>query len=340
MNENPSIETEATFPEETGGIGDFRFIGVGRLCVFAAAFAALCAGFFPAILEWVALALAEDLHSHVILIPVVSGYLLVTGRKELAWDSRPAPWLGWSLVLLASATIAWSLMVRHSWSPVDLVALKMGAWVVSLWGIGFLFLGVRWMRSALFPMSFLLFMIPLPDAAVRYLEEFLMVASAMLSESVFNAGGIPVFRTGQVLELPGIVLKVAQECSGIRSTWVLFITSVLAAHLFLPTTTRGLILVGVVVPLGILRNAVRIFVIGWLCVEYGPEMIHHWIHRKGGPLFFGASLVPLFLLAWMLRGKRKKEDCENLNGDERNTQMPTGTLGGLDGQVEGDAERR
>lgn len=306
MNDNPAVETEASIPEETGSAKDIRSIGVRRLWALAAAFATLCAGFFPAIREWVGLAMMEDLHSHVILIPVVSGYLLVTGRKQLAWASRPAPWLGGALVFLALATLAWTLMVRPAWSVVDTVAVKMGAWLVALWGIGFLFLGVRWMRSALFPMAFLLFMIPLPDAAVWHLEEFLMVASAILSESVFNWGGIPVFRTGQVLEIPGISLVVAQECSGIRSTWVLFITSVVAAHLFLPTTTRGLILVGAVVPLGVLRNAVRIFVIGWLCVEYGPEMIHHWIHRKGGPLFFGASLVPLFLLAWALRWRKKR----------------------------------
>lgn len=306
MNENPTVETEATYLERVANADDIPSIGVWRFGALAAAFAALCIGFFPAIREWIGLALAEDLHSHVILIPVVSGYLLVTGKKELAWASRPTPWLGGGLVLLATATIGWSLLARPDWSAVDLVALKMGSWLVALWGIGFLILGLRWMRSALFPMAFLLFMIPLPDAAVWHLEEFLMVASAILTESVFDWGGIPVFRTGQVLEIPGIVLQVAQECSGIRSTWVLFITSVVAAHLFLPTTARGLMLVGAVIPLGILRNAVRIYVIGWLCVEYGPEMINHWVHRKGGPLFFAASLVPLFLLAWVLRCKKSR----------------------------------
>lgn len=324
MSENPAIESEASFPEEAGRVDDFRSIGVGRLWAIAAAFATLCAVLFPAIRDWVGLALAEDLHSHVILIPVVSGYLLATGRKELGWSSRPAPWLGGALVLLAALIIAWALIARPAWSVVDLVALKMGAWVVALWGIGFLFLGVVWMRSALFSMAFLIFMIPLPDVAVWQLEEFLMVTSAILSESVFNWGGIPVFRTGQVLEIPGIVLVVAQECSGIRSTWVLFITSVVAAHLFLPTTKRGLLLVGAVVPLGILRNAVRIYVIGWLCVKYGPEMIHHWIHRKGGPLFFGASLIPLFLLAWALRGKGKTDDAKNQKGAKPNAQERIG----------------
>lgn len=70
MNENPAVETDAAFPEETGKAGDFRSIGVARLWFLASAFTLLCAGFFPVVGEWLALALAEDLHSHVILIPV------------------------------------------------------------------------------------------------------------------------------------------------------------------------------------------------------------------------------------------------------------------------------
>ncbi len=304
---NQSTLSDEVAPDQSAADSRFWRTDKGKLWGAVTGSIALSIAFAGVIHQWVLLAMREDSHSHVILIPVVSAYLLVTGRKELAWKSRPTLWVGGALALLALATLAWSLTARPAWSAVDLVALQIGAWLVGQWGIGFLFLGAGWMRSALFPMAFLSFMIPLPDAVVWHLEEFLMVASAIISETVFNWGGIPVFRTGQVLELPGIVLEVAQECSGIRSTWVLLITSVVAAHLFLPTTTRSLILVGAVVPLGILRNAVRIFVIGWLCVEYGPEMIHHWIHRKGGPLFFGASLVPLFLLAWALRAKRGAE---------------------------------
>ncbi len=35
-------------------------------------------------------------------------------------------------------------------------------------------------------------------------------------------------------------------------------------------------------------------------------MIDSPIHRRGGPLFFALSLVPLFLLAWWLRGQEQK----------------------------------
>ena len=113
-------------------------------------------------------------------------------------------------------------------------------------------------------------------------------------------------RQGTVFELPGIVLQVAQECSGIRSSWVLFITSLLASHLFLRTRWRKIVLVAFVIPLGILRNGFRILVIGLLCVHVGPYMIDSPIHHQGGPLFFALSLVPLFLLLWWLRRQEQR----------------------------------
>ena len=60
-------------------------------------------------------------------------------------------------------------------------------------------------------------------------------------------------------------------------------------------------LVAAVIPLGILRNGLRILFIGLLCVHVGPEMIHSVFHRRGGPPFFVLSLIPLFVLLWWLR---------------------------------------
>jgi len=59
-------------------------------------------------------------------------------------------------------------------------------------------------------------------------------------------------------------------------------TSILAANLFLKTRWRRFALVAFAIPLAILRNGFRILVIGLLCVNAGPQMIHSLIHRRGG----------------------------------------------------------
>jgi len=152
-----------------------------------------------------------------------------------------------------------------------------------------------------FPVTFLIFTVPLPDAATKWLEEALVVASAEAAALLFSVSGTPFVREATLFQLPRISLRVAQECSGIHSSWVLFITSLLASHLFLRTGWRRVVLVALVIPLGILRNGFRILVIGLLCVHVGPQMIDSSIHRRGGPLFFALSLVPLLLLLLWLR---------------------------------------
>jgi exosortase C (VPDSG-CTERM-specific) len=180
------------------------------------------------------------------------------------------------------------------------------AFVSSVAAGGFLFLGSKWMAAAAFPVAFLIFLVPLPDAAVNWLENASALASADAAALFFKLSGTPLERHGAVLGLPGVVLQVAQECSGIRSSWVLFITSLLASHLFLKTLWRKALLVAFVIPLGILRNGFRILVIGLLCVHVGPHMIDSPIHHRGGPLFFALSLVPLFLLLWWLRRRERR----------------------------------
>jgi exosortase len=148
-------------------------------------------------------------------------------------------------------------------------------------------------------------MIPLPDAAIYRIETASVFASADVSAWLFRATGTPLLRDGTILALPGIVLRVAQECSGIHSSWVLFITSLVASHLFLHSPWRRLILVTFVIPLAIVRNSFRILVIGLLCVHVGPHMIDSVIHHRGGPIFFALSLIPLvLLLAWLRRQER------------------------------------
>jgi exosortase C (VPDSG-CTERM-specific) len=246
----------------------------------------------------------QEIHSHILLIPFVSAYLIYIRRSSLPRDYDFSP--GWAMIPLVAGGVALAAAVvfgvfGHSLSHNDYLTLIALSFVSFLAAGGFFFLGRKWMTSVAFPFAFLLFMVPLPDHAIDFLETASKLASAESANMFFNLTGTPVLRNGTFFELPDITLQVAQECSGIRSSWVLFITSLLAANLFLRSSWRRAVLVAAVIPLGILRNGFRILVIGLLCVNFGPEMIHSVLHKRGGPIFFVLSLIPLFLLLWGLR---------------------------------------
>jgi exosortase C (VPDSG-CTERM-specific) len=251
-------------------------------------------------------AAGSDLHSHILLVPFIAGYLLYNQRGSLPASGLRS--IGGTVLLggIGVAALAAGLAWRGSVSVNDELAMMALAFVSFVAAGGYQFMGTRWMAAAAFPFAFLCFIVPLPDAAVNWLERTSALASAEAAAMYFSMAGTTLVRHGTVFELPGIVLEVAQECSGIRASWVLFITSVLASHLFLKSSWRRIALVAFVIPLGILRNGFRVFVIGVLCIHIGPHMIDSVIHRQGGPFFFALSLVPLFFLLWWLRHQERR----------------------------------
>jgi exosortase C (VPDSG-CTERM-specific) len=246
----------------------------------------------------------SSLHSHILLIPFVSGYLLYLRRDQLPKEGVAD--LPFGIVLLACGL---GVFLFTHWlafagrAPADnyYFVLLTTSFLCYLVAGGFFFFGRAWMRAAAFPLAYLIFMVPMPDAMADALETASKYASAEVANVLFHLSRTPFLRAGLVFQLPNITIEVAQECSGIRSSWVLLMTSIVAANLFLKTPWRRFALVAFVIPLAILRNGFRILVIGLLCVNVGPQMIHSVIHRRGGPVFFALSLIPLFLLLWWLR---------------------------------------
>ena len=264
-------------------------------------FVAATTAFSSSIVRLMMYASSSELLSYIPLVPFVTCMLLFAQRHSLPRERHTS--IAGALIVTvvgigaASAAIAF----RGRLSMNDDLALLTTAYACIVVAGGFLFFGSTWMTAALFPMAFLAFMIPLPDAIVASFERVSVMASADVAAWFFTATGTPLLRDGTHLALPGIVLVVAQECSGIHSSWILFITSLLAAWLFIESGWRRAFLVAFVLPLAIVRNAFRILVVGLLCVHVGPQMIDSPIHRRGGPLFFALSLIPLFAAMWWLR---------------------------------------
>ncbi|MEP7072003.1 MAG: exosortase/archaeosortase family protein [Verrucomicrobiota bacterium] len=264
----------------------------------------MAAAFSVPLYQLFRLATHSNLHSHIFLIPLVTCYLLWIERERL--PSHYVSATGWATLVGLLGVVATALALflpRRGFaiSDSDYLSLMAFALVCFVNLAGFLFKGRKWMWAAAFPMAFLIFFVPMPDAVADYLENASKLASADVANAFFAVTGTPVLRNGPIFVLPGITIEVAKECSGIRSSYVLFITSLLASYLFLRSPWRRTILVAAVIPLGLLRNGFRILVIALLCVHIGPHMINSAVHRRGGPFFFVASLVPLFAIIWWLR---------------------------------------
>ena len=304
---NETVATPSVVVQRTGVQAAWRALERPsrlRLLGLAGSLGVLTLLFVRPLAQLLDLALQNELHSYIPLVPLISAYLLYN-RPRAVCPYGTSIGAAANVAAAGVAALVASIQFQDRLNVNDELSLSMVAYVSFIGASGFLFLGSDRMRAAAFPVGFLVFMVPLPDVAVTWLELKLVAASADAAALLFTWTGTPLFRQGTLLTLPGIVLEVAQECSGIRSTVVLFMTSVLASNLFLQSTGRRVALVAVVIPLAIVRNAFRILVIGLLCVYVGPHMSDSVIHRRGGPLFFALSLIPLSLfLLWLRRYDR------------------------------------
>ena len=269
--------------------------------VFSAAALILC--FSVPLYRWAQFALQSSLYSYVLLVPFVSIYLYaMTSKRPPAPFSSPR---SLAVILISTGLLAISSFAIAAVSGAkllqqDSLALTTLSFVLLLAGICVLALDKISLRRAAFPLLFLLFMVPFPVAMEQAIERALQYGSAPPAFWFFQLAGTPVFRQDLVFGLPGMTLQIAPECSGIRSTIVLFITSLIAGHLFLQSPWKRTILTLAVIPLALLRNGFRVFVIGELCVHISPQMIDSPIHHQGGPIFFALSLIPFSILVFYL----------------------------------------
>jgi|SRR5262245_16139239 len=307
LSSQETAARESMIPKQTGSSSEVTALAhrkVWRLWSGACFAILLLAAFAHPLLTLMKYAAGSALFSYILLVPFVSAYLLYLRRDQLPKDYTvefPLAILSLAIGLGALGLTYWLNIGRQGLTDSDYLAVVTVSFLGCLAAGGFFFLGCAWMRAAAFPLIYLIFMVPMPDALTQALEAASKYASAEVANILFHLSGTPFLRDGVIFQLPNITIQVAQECSGIRSSVVLLMTSAVAANLFLRTPWRRFALVALVVPLAILRNGFRILVIGLLCVNAGPEMIHSPIHRRGGPLFFMLSLIPFFLVLWLLR---------------------------------------
>jgi exosortase len=247
------------------------------------------------------LSFQDENSSHILVIPFISAGLIFLRRKRIFGVSNSGARLG-ILLLLATALLWYCL--KASLFPLDNSArLSLAASLMVLgWIAGFiLFYGTSAFREASFPLLFLLLIVPLPAAALAHTVSILQKGSAETCYVLFRLLRIPVIRHGFLFSLPGVDIEIAQECSGIHSGLSLFITGLLAAHVFLPSAWKKFGFVLCVFPIAIFKNAVRIVTISWLGIHVNPEFFHGRLHRQGGLPFGVLALAILAVLLWLLR---------------------------------------
>ncbi len=202
--------------------------------------------------------------SHGYLIPLISLYLIWRRREAIAAAPRAPSALG---VLIAGASLvlllAANLGAIKTVACYSLITLLMGI-VLAVWGKHVL-------KLVLFPLVFMVFMIPIFTFILTPITFSMKIIAAKLATGTVKALGVSVYREGAVLYLPNAVVEVADACSGIRSLFALLALGAVYAYIFEGKTWERLSLFLVGIPIAIAANYVRVTFLTLVAYQFGVD---------------------------------------------------------------------
>jgi exosortase len=263
--------------------------------------------------------LHNESSSHIILIPLVAFSLLYIERKRVFSITSTSTSAG--IGLAVGGVILYWLTNRNFFPLEGSESLSLQTLsIILVWVGGFLLCyGFVALRAAAFPLLFLLLMVPFPDKLLDRTIHALQEGSTEIAYLLFQAVGTPVLRQGFLLSVPGVTVEVAKECSSIRSSIALFITCLLAAHLYLRTPWKVALFTLLAFPLAILKNGIRIVTLTLLSIHVDPSFLTGNLHHQGGFVFFLVALLilwPVLLLLEKSDNPRKTLDPSASVGHE------------------------
>ncbi len=141
------------------------------------------------------------------------------------------------------------------------------------------------------------------------------VESALAARVLFRMAGIPVTQDGIALDIPGLSIEVARECSSIRSSLVLMVITTVLAHLFLRSWWRKAFLIVAAIPLSVAKNGLRIFVIAELGTRVDPGFLEGTLHHHGGPVFLAIAVLIVIVLKFTIASVCRIETAGPLHPD-------------------------
>jgi exosortase len=227
--------------------------------------------------------------SHGFFVPLFSAFVIWQERHRLA-KLRPNPsWSGLGVMALALAL----LLLGQLGAELFLARLSL---VILLAGLVLLFLGWNFLRALLFPLAFLLLMIPIPSILFNQITFPLQIEASRVAALVLGLLGVPVLREGNIITLPVMSLEVAEACSGIRSLMSLATLAVIYGYLMERRVWLRVLLALASIPIAIVANSVRIIGTGLLVQYWNPDKAEGFFHASWGWIIFVLSLLLLYFL--------------------------------------------
>jgi exosortase len=234
--------------------------------------------FIPAIRSLAEVWSSLEYYSHGFLVPVV------------------ALWIGWDRAarLGSPGADARGLLIIGASLALYGIGLGMGSAtgmglgaVLAATGVVWHFWGSAGVKRLAFPLGLLLFVVPVPPVILTPIVLQLQFFVSTMAVEILQLAGFTVLREGNVVELAGGPLFVAEACSGITSIVTLLPLAAVLAYFTERRSAARVGLVLAVVPIAMLGNLVRVIATVAAAEVFGiDKATGSWLHESAGLITF------------------------------------------------------
>jgi exosortase len=237
----------------------------------------------------------EDM-GHGFIVPLVIAWIV--WKERARWSALPLAPSAWGIAILAAAA---ALDLAGS-AGAGLFAASL-AFLLSIIGAIACLAGFAYLRAFAFPLFLALFM--LPKLAIVYNQATLpmQLLASKMAAGMLTTAGAAVIRDGNILDVGGHRVLVAEACSGIRYVLPLGFTALLIGYLFDSRWWMRALLLVAAVPIAIFANGARVAVAGAI-----PALAEGTPHALSGVVIFAGclgALIASLTLAQRLFGRRE-----------------------------------
>jgi len=235
-------------------------------------------------------------YNHCLLILPIIVYL-INERREVFKKIAPEPcWLG--LLPILAGGMLWLLGELGDVNVVEQFGL-----IIVIQGCIITILGKRVALAFIFPLFYMVFLIPFGDFLVPMLQDF----TTAFVIAILNMMDIPVFVQGVYLSIPAGDFHVAEACAGLRFLVATVALGTLMANVAYKTVGRQIIVVVLAFVVPVIANGFRasgiILIANWSNMKYATGADHITF----GWIFFAIVLL-IFISISMTFTNRKLDD--------------------------------
>lgn len=256
------------------------------------AFFGLAVMYLPSFIQALETVWSTEKQGHGPIVLAVALWLLYRQRTEVLaeWYRAPRSMMGG---LMFALSLLFYLLGRSQ----QVLLLELGSFPLMLAALCLLLFSPRALKLIAFPVFFLCFMVPLPGMVVDALTQPMKLAVSHVVEWLLYLGGLPVARSGVVLQVGQYQLFVADACAGLQTLFTLEAVGLLYLYLVQhPSRWRNIFLGVSIIPISFVANVIRVSLICLITYFLGDEAGQGFLHFFAGIVLFGAAVGMIFLL--------------------------------------------